>query len=141
MMSKYRNAGQTSSAPTASSCRTRVYDKFADKLAEAVRKLKVGDGTEQGVTRARSSTRPPSPEVQEHIDDAVKKGGKVRRRRQVARRQLLRADADPRRDAGHGGRPRGNLRPRRSALPLHDGRKRSRWPTTPSSALPATLFA
>ena len=36
------------SAPTGSTCRPGVYDAFAEKLAVAVEKLKVGDGLEDG---------------------------------------------------------------------------------------------
>ena len=50
---------------------------IADKLADAVRKLKVGDGTEQGVTTGPLINKAAIAKVQEHIDDAVKKGGKI----------------------------------------------------------------
>ncbi len=54
-----------------------VYDRFAEKLAEAVKKLKVGNGTEQGVTTGPLINKAAVAKVQEHIADAVKKGGKV----------------------------------------------------------------
>jgi succinate-semialdehyde dehydrogenase/glutarate-semialdehyde dehydrogenase len=77
MMSKYRNAGQTCVCANRLLVQEGVYDKFAEKLAEAVRKLKVGDGTEQGVTTGPLINKAAVAKVQEHIDDAVKKGGKV----------------------------------------------------------------
>ena len=77
MMSKYRNAGQTCVCANRLLVQESVYDKFADKLAEAVKKLKVGDGVEAGVTTGPLINRAAVAKVQEHIDDAVKKGGKV----------------------------------------------------------------
>ena len=77
MMSKYRNAGQTCVCANRLLVQDGVYDKFADKLAEAVKKLKVGDGVETGVTTGPLINKAAVAKVQEHIDDAVAKGGKV----------------------------------------------------------------
>ncbi|HRX37205.1 MAG TPA: NAD-dependent succinate-semialdehyde dehydrogenase [Aestuariivirga sp.] len=77
MMSKYRNAGQTCVCANRLLVQDGVYDKFAEKLAEAVTKLKVGDGVEQGVTTGPLINKAAVAKVQEHIDDAVSKGGKV----------------------------------------------------------------
>ena len=77
MLSKYRNAGQTCVCANRILVQESVYDAFADKLAEAVKKLKVGDGTEQGVTTGPMINRAAIAKVQEHIDDAVKKGATV----------------------------------------------------------------
>ena len=77
MMSKYRNAGQTCVCANRILVQEGVYDAFAEKLAEAVKKLKVGDGTEQGVTTGPLINKAAIAKVQEHIDDAVKKGAKV----------------------------------------------------------------
>ena len=77
MMSKYRNAGQTCVCANRLLVQDGVYDKFADKLAEAVKKLKVGDGVEQGVTTGPLINKAAVAKVQEHIEDAVSKGGKV----------------------------------------------------------------
>ena len=77
MMSKYRNAGQTCVCANRLLVQDSVYDKFADKLAEAVKKLKVGDGVETGVTTGPLINKAAVAKVQEHIDDAVKKGAKV----------------------------------------------------------------
>ena len=77
MMSKYRNAGQTCVCANRLLVQDGVYDKFAEKLAEAVKKLKVGDGAEAGVTTGPLINKAAVAKVQEHIDDAVKKGGKV----------------------------------------------------------------
>jgi succinate-semialdehyde dehydrogenase/glutarate-semialdehyde dehydrogenase len=77
MASKYRNAGQTCVCANRLLVQEGVYDAFADKLAAAVQKLKVGDGTEQGVTTGPLINSAAVSKVQEHIEDAVKKGGKV----------------------------------------------------------------
>jgi succinate-semialdehyde dehydrogenase / glutarate-semialdehyde dehydrogenase len=77
MMSKYRNAGQTCVCANRLLVQDGVYEAFAEKLAEAVRKLKVGDGVETGVTTGPLINKAAVKKVQEHIDDAVKKGGKV----------------------------------------------------------------
>ncbi|NJM28902.1 MAG: NAD-dependent succinate-semialdehyde dehydrogenase [Rhizobiales bacterium] len=77
MASKYRNAGQTCVCANRILVQDGVYDKFAEKLAQAVKKLKVGDGTEAGVTTGPLINKAAVAKVQEHIDDAVKKGAKV----------------------------------------------------------------
>ena len=51
--SKYRNAGQTCVCANRIYVQEGVYDDFAEKFAAEVRKLKVGEGTEEGVTRGR----------------------------------------------------------------------------------------
>ena len=77
MLSKYRNAGQTCVCANRLLVQEGVYDKFAGKLAEAVKKLKVGDGAEAGVTTGPLINKAAVAKVQEHIADAVKKGAKV----------------------------------------------------------------
>ncbi len=77
MLSKYRNAGQTCVCANRLLVQEGVYDKFAEKLAAAVAKLKVGDGAEVGVTTGPLINKAAVKKVQEHIDDAVKKGAKV----------------------------------------------------------------
>lgn len=77
MISKYRNAGQTCVCANRILVQDGVYDAFAGKLAEAVNKLKVGDGAEQGITTGPLINPAAVKKVQEHIEDAVKKGAKV----------------------------------------------------------------
>jgi succinate-semialdehyde dehydrogenase/glutarate-semialdehyde dehydrogenase len=77
MASKYRNAGQTCVCANRLLVQEGVYDAFAEKLAGAVGKLKVGDGTEQGVTTGPLINAAAVSKVQEHIEDAVKKGARV----------------------------------------------------------------
>ena len=61
--------------------------------------MKVGAGTEEGVTTGPLINKAAVEKVEEHVADALKKGAKVVTRRQAAcaRRQLLRADHPGRR--------------------------------------------
>jgi len=75
--SKYRNTGQTCVCANRLLVQEGVYDAFVAKLADAVRKLRVGDGlkgpTEQGPLIDEKAVA----KVEEHIADAVAKGGKI----------------------------------------------------------------
>ncbi len=75
--SKYRNNGQTCVCANRILVQEGVYDKFAEKLAAAVGKLKVGNGTEDGVTTGPLINAAAVKKVEEHIADAKAKGGKV----------------------------------------------------------------
>ena len=77
MISKYRNAGQTCVCANRLLVQDGVYDAFAAKLTEAVRKLKVGDGVEAGVTTGPLINRAAVEKVKEHIEDALAKGAKL----------------------------------------------------------------
>ncbi len=54
-----------------------MYDAFVEKLKVAVGKLKVGNGTEPGVTQGPLIDKAAVAKMKEHIADAVAKGGKV----------------------------------------------------------------
>ncbi len=77
MASKYRNAGQTCVCANRLLVQDGVYDEFAEKLAVEVEKLKVGDGTEEGVTQGPLINMAAVEKVEEHIDDAKAKGARV----------------------------------------------------------------
>ena len=77
MASKYRNAGQTCVCANRLLVQDSVYDAFAEKLAVAVGKLKVGNGVEDGITTGPLINPAAVKKVEEHIADAVSKGGKV----------------------------------------------------------------
>ena len=77
MVSKYRNAGQTCVCANRILVQDGVYDKFAEKLAAAVKALKVGNGADEGVTTGPLINQAAVRKVKEHIDDAVAKGAKV----------------------------------------------------------------
>ncbi len=77
MASKYRNAGQTCVCANRILVQDGVYDAFAAKLAEKVKALKVGRGTEAGVHIGPLIDANAVAKVEEHIGDAVAKGAKV----------------------------------------------------------------
>ena len=77
MSSKYRNAGQTCVCANRLYVQAGVYDAFVAKLAERVQGLKVGNGFEPGVTQGPLIEPAALDKVQEHIADAVAKGGRI----------------------------------------------------------------
>lgn len=77
MISKYRNSGQTCVCANRILVQSSVYDAFTEKLAAEVRKLKVGDGLEAGVNQGPLIDQAAVAKVEEHIDDAVRKGARV----------------------------------------------------------------
>ncbi len=74
MISKYRNAGQTCVCANRIYVQDGVYDAFADKLAAAVARLKVGNGAEEGVTTGPLIDAAAVAKVQRHLQDALDKG-------------------------------------------------------------------
>jgi succinate-semialdehyde dehydrogenase / glutarate-semialdehyde dehydrogenase len=77
MASKYRNAGQTCVCANRIYVQEGVYEAFAQKLADKVRQLRVGPGTESGVHIGPLIEPAALTKVQSHVDDAVKGGAKV----------------------------------------------------------------
>lgn len=77
MMSKYRNAGQTCVCANRILVQASVYDAFASKLADAVRKMKVGSGFEDGVTTGPLINEKGIAKVERLVQEAVSKGAKV----------------------------------------------------------------
>ncbi|MCE5978382.1 NADP-dependent succinate-semialdehyde dehydrogenase [Pseudomonas sp. JR33AA] len=77
IISKYRNNGQTCVCANRIYVQDGVYDAFAQKLAAAVAKLKIGNGLEEGTTTGPLIDGKAVAKVQEHIEDAVSKGAKV----------------------------------------------------------------
>ena len=75
--SKYRNNGQTCVCANRLYVQSGVYDAFAEKLAKAVGAMKVGDGLEGGTALGPLIDKAAVAKVQEHIDDATSKGGKI----------------------------------------------------------------
>ncbi|MGQ5522177.1 NADP-dependent succinate-semialdehyde dehydrogenase [Chitinimonas sp. PSY-7] len=75
--SKYRNAGQTCVCANRIYVQAGVYDVFAQKLSAAVAQLKVGNGAEPGVTQGPMIDMKAVEKVEEHIADALSKGGKL----------------------------------------------------------------
>jgi succinate-semialdehyde dehydrogenase/glutarate-semialdehyde dehydrogenase len=77
MASKYRNAGQTCVCANRIYVQDGVYDAFAAKLAEKLKTLKVGKGTEAGVNIGPLIDAQGLAKVEEHVADAVAKGAKI----------------------------------------------------------------
>jgi len=77
MMSKYRNAGQTCVCANRLLVQEGIYEAFAAKLAEKVKTLKVGAGTEEGTTQGPLIDAQGLAKVESHIADALAKGARV----------------------------------------------------------------
>jgi len=74
MASKFRNAGQTCVSANRILVQDKVYDAFAEKLAVAVGRLKVGPGREAGVTIGPLINAAAVAKAREHVADALGKG-------------------------------------------------------------------
>lgn len=74
---KYRNAGQTCVCANRLYVQRGVLAAFTDRLVAKVRELQVGEGTQPGVTQGPLIDDKAVAKVQEHIDDALAKGGKL----------------------------------------------------------------
>jgi succinate-semialdehyde dehydrogenase/glutarate-semialdehyde dehydrogenase len=77
MISKYRNSGQTCVCANRILVQAGVYDRFAEKFAAAAKKLKVGDGLEDGVEQGPLIDDSAVVKVEQHIEDATSKGAKI----------------------------------------------------------------
>ena len=75
--SKYRNTGQTCVCVNRIYVQDGVYDAFAAKLAEAVKKLKPAPGLEPGATQGPLIDDNAVSKVEEHIQDALGRGARV----------------------------------------------------------------
>jgi succinate-semialdehyde dehydrogenase/glutarate-semialdehyde dehydrogenase len=77
MVSKYRNTGQTCVCANRIYVQRGVLETFTQKLVTKVNALKVGVGTEPGVTQGPLIDDKAVAKIEEHVADALKKGGKV----------------------------------------------------------------
>lgn len=77
IVSKYRNAGQTCVCANRLYVQDAVYERFVELYAEKVRAMKVGNGFEDGVVQGPMIEPAALDKVQQHVDDAVAKGGRV----------------------------------------------------------------
>ncbi|KVE99149.1 NAD-dependent succinate-semialdehyde dehydrogenase [Burkholderia vietnamiensis] len=75
--SKYRNSGQTCVCTNRFYVHDRVYDEFARRLCIAVNALKVGRGTDDGVTQGPLINEEAVRKVESHLEDAVGKGARI----------------------------------------------------------------
>ncbi len=74
---KFRNNGQTCVCANRIYVQSGVYDAFAQKLKVAVENMKVGDGLEEGTALGPLIEPAAVDKVQEHLDDALSKGGEI----------------------------------------------------------------
>jgi succinate-semialdehyde dehydrogenase / glutarate-semialdehyde dehydrogenase len=77
IVSKYRNAGQTCVCANRILVQDKVHDVFAEKLADAVKALKVGAGAEEGTVIGPLIDPAGLAKVEDHVADAVSKGARV----------------------------------------------------------------
>ncbi len=75
--SKYRNAGQTCVCSNRIYVQDAVYDEFVTKFASKVSSVKVGNGFEEGVSQGPLIDESALHKVEQHVKDAVAKGGRV----------------------------------------------------------------
>lgn len=76
--SKFRNAGQTCICANRIYVQAGIYDRFAERLDEAVSALRVGDGFADGVEIGPLIDDAAVRKVEEHLADAVALGARVR---------------------------------------------------------------
>lgn len=77
MLLKFRHAGQACITANRVYVQKGVYDKFADMLVEATKKLKVGHGFEKGTTMGPVTVPQGLDKVAAQIADAQKNGAKL----------------------------------------------------------------
>jgi len=74
---KYRNCGQTCVSANRFLVQKSIADAFSQRLAEAARALKVGPGSEEGVSVGPMIEEAAIEKVERHISDALAHGAKV----------------------------------------------------------------
>ena len=74
IIAKFRNNGQTCVCANRIYVQSGVYDAFSTKLANALSKMKVGNGMEDGVTFGPLIDEAAVEKVKEHVADATQKG-------------------------------------------------------------------
>ncbi|PAF50400.1 succinate-semialdehyde dehydrogenase (NADP(+)) [Helicobacter sp. 13S00401-1] len=77
MVSKFRNSGQTCVCANRIYVQDSIYDEVALKLKEKLQNLKVGNGEKEGVNQGPLINKAAVTKVEEHVNDAIKNGGKV----------------------------------------------------------------
>jgi succinate-semialdehyde dehydrogenase/glutarate-semialdehyde dehydrogenase len=74
---KFRNAGQVCVSVNRFYIQSGIYDEFVERLAQAVNRLKVGNGMEKGVVVGPLINADGFDKVREHVRDAQSKGGRI----------------------------------------------------------------
>ncbi|KML28722.1 NAD-dependent succinate-semialdehyde dehydrogenase [Rossellomorea marisflavi] len=77
LASKYRNAGQTCVCTNRIYVHESIVDEFTEKYVAEVKKLKVGNGLDEGIDIGPLIDDRAVDKVKKHIDDAVEKGAEI----------------------------------------------------------------
>ncbi|MGD8165175.1 NAD-dependent succinate-semialdehyde dehydrogenase [Pantoea sp. FN0307] len=77
LANKFRNAGQVCVSVNRFFIHDTVYERFVERLAEEVNKLRVGNGMEEGVVVGPLINHAAVEKVEEHVKDAQAKGGRI----------------------------------------------------------------
>lgn len=77
LIAKFRNNGQTCVCANRLYVQEGVYDAFAEKLSKAVGSLKTGNGFDEGINLGPLIDEAALAKVEEHVADALSKGGRV----------------------------------------------------------------
>ncbi|MBP1860314.1 NAD-dependent succinate-semialdehyde dehydrogenase [Rhizobium herbae] len=75
--SKFRNGGQTCVCANRILVQAGVYDTFAEKLSSRVNAMKVGPGTESGVSIGPMINEAAIAKINRHVEDALTKGATI----------------------------------------------------------------
>jgi succinate-semialdehyde dehydrogenase/glutarate-semialdehyde dehydrogenase len=75
--SKYRNGGQTCISANRFYVHKNVCDEFLDKFITATKKIKIGNGLDQGISQGPVIDEQAIEKIERHIADAVSKGAKL----------------------------------------------------------------
>ncbi|WP_105401729.1 NAD-dependent succinate-semialdehyde dehydrogenase [Neorhizobium sp. T7_12] len=77
IISKFRNGGQTCVCANRILVQAGIYDRFAEKLTARVNAMKVGPGTEPGVSIGPMINDAAIAKINRHIEDALAKGATI----------------------------------------------------------------
>jgi len=77
LISKFRNTGQTCVCTNRFIVQEGIYDRFVEKLGEAVKTLNVGNGMDEGVNQGPLISFKALDKVKEHLADAVDRGAVI----------------------------------------------------------------
>lgn len=77
MASKFRNAGQTCVCANRFYVQRNIYAMFSEKLAAAMRELRMGDGAQEGVTLGPLISPAATQKVQQLVDEALGQGAQI----------------------------------------------------------------
>ena len=77
LQSKFRNSGQTCICTNRLFVHNSVYDVFLEKFTNEVKKIKVGNGLDEGIVSGPLIDRSSLEKVIDHVQDAVNVGAKI----------------------------------------------------------------